>query len=209
MLLVLPATRARKSASFLAPQGEVPGTGGGGAKAKYKSTQPSYQTAVIPPKGTRRQSRRRERAKPDVGIRYSFLPELVCGSSQGDADCHVARPSLLAMTGYFSLKRRFRHCTQYKSALPATNHHRHSEEGEARRGNPFSLTPNLVFSLSQGDADCHVARPSLLSMTGQLSLPRRFRHCRKTLHAKFRITTQNAHNPRPDFMQAYKKFGYT
>ena len=43
------------------------------------------------------------------------------------------------------------------------------------------LTLNLVFSLSQGDADCHVARPSLLAMTGQLSLQRRFRHCREAL----------------------------
>ena len=83
MLLVLPATRARKSASFLAPQGEVPGTGGGGAKAKYKSTQPSYQTAVIPPKGTRRQSRRRERAKPDVGIRFSLGLSIVLVRRKG------------------------------------------------------------------------------------------------------------------------------
>ena len=33
--------------------------------------------------------------------------------------------------------------------------HRHSEEGEARRGNPFSFLPDLVFSQSQGDADSH------------------------------------------------------
>ncbi len=61
MLLVLPATRARKSARG--------GLDIGRAYAKYKSAQAAYQTAVIPPKGTRRQSRRCERAKADVEIR--------------------------------------------------------------------------------------------------------------------------------------------
>ena len=37
--------------------------------AKPKIAAAAYPTSVIPPKGTRRQSRRRERAKPDVGIR--------------------------------------------------------------------------------------------------------------------------------------------
>ena len=32
----------------------------------------AYPSSVIPPKGIRRQSRRRERAKPDVGIRFSL-----------------------------------------------------------------------------------------------------------------------------------------
>ena len=45
MLLVLTATRARKSAGLLAPQSAAPE---GGAKAKYKSAQPAYQTSVIP-----------------------------------------------------------------------------------------------------------------------------------------------------------------
>ena len=43
-------------------------------------------------------------------------------------------------------------CRNRRNRLPNL---RHSEEGEARRGNPFSLAPELVFSLSQGDADCH------------------------------------------------------
>ena len=50
-----------------------------------------------------------------MGIRFSLTPRYDYAHSQGDADCHVARPSLLAMTGQFSLTRRFR---QNREALP-------------------------------------------------------------------------------------------
>ena len=51
-------------------------------------------------------------------------------------------------------------------AASAYPHLRHSEtSSQTGRGNPFSFTPQLVFGLSQGDADCRVARSSLLAMT--------------------------------------------
>ena len=56
---------------------------------------------------------------------------------------------------------------------------RHSEEGEARRGNPHPLMPHSDNGQSQGETDCHVA--TLLAMTGQLRLPRRFGQCREAL----------------------------
>ena len=37
---------------------------------------------------------------------------------------------------------------KYKSTQHAKTKLRHSEEGEARRGNPFSFKPQLVFGLS-------------------------------------------------------------
>ena len=51
-------------------------------------------------------------------------------------------------------------CRNRRNRLPNL---RHSEEGEARRGNPFSFTPHQDYTHSQGNADCHVA--TLLAMT--------------------------------------------
>ena len=45
---------------------------------------------------------------------------------------------------------------------------RHTEtSSQTGRGNPFSFTPRYDYTQSQGDADCRVARPSLLAMTGR------------------------------------------
>ena len=49
-------------------------------------------TSVIPPKGTRRQSRRRERAKPDVGIRSPYAAVGVKSVPRG---CGLPRRSSL------------------------------------------------------------------------------------------------------------------
>ena len=127
----------------------------GGAKGVYKSAQPAHQTSVIPPKGTRRQSRRRERAKPDVGIRSPYAALILCTLPR-DADCRVARPSLLAMTGQFSLARRFR---QNREALPLLGEVPSAHTGERGRRSrtrcrreKTGRTPPILFSIGSFSA---------------------------------------------------------
>ena len=95
-----------------------------------KSAQPTYQTAVIPPKGTRRQSRRRERAKPDVGIRFSLGLSIVLARRKGMRIPTTSVRTGLGMTGQLSLPRRFRQC---RGALPLLGEVPSAHTGERGR----------------------------------------------------------------------------
>ena len=60
---------------------------------------------------------------------------------------------------------------QHKTAQPA-NQTCHSETSpQTGRGNPRPFTPQQDHTQSQGEADCHVARSSLLAMTGKFESP--------------------------------------
>ena len=93
-----------------------------------KRRNPLTPTTVIP-----------RRAKPDVGIRFSLTPRYDYAHSQGDAVPTTILRNGLAMTGYFSLQRRFR---QNREALKG------SPESDAEQTGKDRTQYRPFFSLS-------------------------------------------------------------
>ena len=90
---------------------------------------------------------------------------------QGEADCHVARSSLLAMTGNFESPAPISAAQNVENGAP-TKLPCHSETSpQTGRGNPHPLAPHYDHTPPQGETDCHVARSSLLAMTGNFESP--------------------------------------
>ena len=105
------------------------------------------------------------------GNPHPLAPQQNYTQFQGEADCHVARSSLLARTGNFESPAPISAAQNVENGAP-TKLTCHSETSpQTGRGNPRPLSPYYDYTQSQGEADCHVARSSLLAMTGKFESP--------------------------------------